>query len=62
VMAITRKNAMEGEKRMAMGRASYAKDVDARMAQLQGRSTSKLEPDANRGPASPLGGSKKGKR
>jgi hypothetical protein len=60
VMAVTKKYEREGERRMAMGRPSYARDVQERMTGLGGKSTSKLEPDAHRGAASPLGlGSKK---
>jgi hypothetical protein len=59
-MAVTRKHEREGERRMAQSRPSYAKDVQERMTGLGGKSTSKLEPDAHRGAASPLGlGSKK---
>jgi hypothetical protein len=59
-MAVTRKHQREGERRMAQSRPSYAKDVQERMTGLGGKSTSKLEPDAHRGAASPLGlGSKK---
>ena len=54
-MAVTRKDEREGEKRMAMGRPSYTKDVQAGMSRLGGQSTSKLEPDDRRGAASPLG-------
>jgi hypothetical protein len=59
-MAVTRKHEREGERRMAQSRPSYAKDVQERMTGLGGKSSSKLEPDAHRGAASPLGlGSKK---
>ena len=59
-MALSRKHEREGERRMAQSRPSYAKDVQERMTGLGGKSTSKLEPDAHRGAASPLGlGSKK---
>jgi hypothetical protein len=59
-MAVSRKHQREGERRMAQSRPSYAKDVQERMTGLGGKSTSKLEPDAHRGAASPLGlGSKK---
>jgi hypothetical protein len=54
-MAVTKKHEREGEKRVAMGRPSYAKDVQEGMRRLGGQSTSKLEPDAHRGAASPLG-------
>jgi hypothetical protein len=57
---MARKHERQMEQRMAEGRPSYAKDVQAGMARLGGQSTSKLEPDAHRGAASPLGlGSKK---
>jgi hypothetical protein len=58
-MAVTRKHEREGERRMAQSRPSYAKDVQERMTGLGGKSTSKLEPDAHRGAASPLGLGKK---
>ena len=59
-MAVSRKLEREAEKRVAMGRPSYAKDVQEGMSRLGGQSTSKLEPDDRRGAASPLGlGSKK---
>jgi hypothetical protein len=54
-MAVSRKHEREAERRVAVGRPSYAKNVEADMARLQGRSTSKLEPDAQRGASSPLG-------
>jgi hypothetical protein len=54
-MAVSRKHEREGERRMAMGRPSYAKDVQEGMSRLGGQSTSKLEPDDRRGAASPLG-------
>ena len=54
-MAVTRKHEREGEKRVAMGRPSYAKDVQEGMSRLGGQSTSKLELDDRRGAASPLG-------
>jgi hypothetical protein len=54
-MAVTRKHEREGERRMAQSRPSYAKDVQERMTGLGGQSTSELEPDHKRGPASPLG-------
>jgi hypothetical protein len=53
-MAVSRKHEREAEKRVAMGRPSYAKDVQEGM-RLGGQSTSKLEPDDRRGAASPLG-------
>jgi hypothetical protein len=54
-MAASRKHEREGERRMAMGRPSYAKDVEAGMTRLGGQSRSELEPDHLRGPSSPLG-------
>jgi hypothetical protein len=52
---MARKHEREAERRMAMGASRYARDVQERMTGLGGQSTSKLEPDAQRGASSPLG-------
>jgi hypothetical protein len=61
-VGMARKHEREMERRMAQSRPTYAKDVETDFGRLGGMSRSDLEPDDQRGAASPLGhgmGSKK---
>jgi hypothetical protein len=49
-----RERRMEAEGRVAVGRPSYAKDIEQRIASLQGASRSDLQRDDVRGGMSPL--------